>query len=137
MAAQSTQAIKEEEVMGTKKSKKKKKEGAGDGQAQAPATVVPAVSVGVPASSVMEDDALREIAHAEKKKGNEEYLKKRYTAAVNHYTRGIAASAREPALLVLLLVNRAIAFIRIKVCQLHLHPPLDVNKYTGISFCCG
>jgi hypothetical protein len=105
-------------AMGTKKNKKKKKDGAGDVQTPPQAAQVSAIQASVPATTtIMEDDALREIAYSEKKKGNEEYLKKRYSTAVNHYTRGIAASAREPTLLVLLLVNRAIAFLRIKVLQ--------------------
>lgn len=97
--------------MGTKKNKKKKKE-AGDVQAQTP---TPTPVTPVQATNTLEDDALREIAHSEKKKGNEEYIKKHYSVAISHYTRGIAASAREPGLLVLLLVNRAIASLRIKV----------------------
>jgi hypothetical protein len=98
--------------MGAKKNKKKKKDGAVDVQTP---PHVPVQASPMSSTSAMEDDALREIAHAEKKKGNEEYLKKRYSTAVTHYTRGIAASAKEPALLILLLLNRAIAFLRIKV----------------------
>lgn len=110
--AQRAGVIKRNTLMGTKKNKKKKKEVAGgDAQAQ-PSPTPPHVPA---ASNTVEDDALREIAHSEKRKGNEEYLKKRYSTAVTHYTRGIAASSREPALLVLLLVNRAISYLRIKV----------------------
>lgn len=55
------------------------------------------------------------VALAKKNAGNEAYLKCNYAQAIEHYTSGIAASAKNPSLLVTLLVNRATAFLKRKV----------------------
>lgn len=55
------------------------------------------------------------VALIEKRAGNDAYFNNNYTQAIEHYTTGIALSAKNPQLLVAHLVNRAVSFIRIKV----------------------
>lgn len=54
------------------------------------------------------------VALIEKKAGNEAYGKSNYAQAIDHYTTGISLSAKNPPLLVVLLINRATSFLRIK-----------------------
>ncbi len=100
--------------MGGKKNKKKKAQGGGGGGGEAAAPPLSSTII-TPAHDEALKEASLSIAHNEKKKGNEEYLKQNYIAAIEHYTRGIAVSVCDPSLLGTLLANRSVAFIRIKV----------------------
>ena len=61
---------------------------------------------------MLEPEAVHEHAKAEKKKGDEEYLKAAFATAVMHYTRAIALThGRHPAFIVSLFTNRAAAHI--------------------------
>lgn len=64
---------------------------------------------------MLEPEAVHEHAKAEKKKGDEEYLKAAFATAVMHYTRAIALThGRHPAFIVSLFTNRAAAHIMLK-----------------------
>jgi hypothetical protein len=68
-----------------------------------------------------------DVALLEKKAGNEEYLKGNHSKAVEHYTAAIAISVRNLSLLAVLFVNRATAFIRLKVYFSHVSLTISLN----------
>jgi hypothetical protein len=83
--------------------------------------------------AMLEPEAVHEHAKAEKKKGDEEYLKAAFATAVMHYTRAIALThGRHPAFIVSLFTNRAAAHIMLKA-----YTPLLLNQASlSLSLSC-
>lgn len=87
---------------------------------------------------MLEPEAVHEHAKAEKKKGDEEYLKSTFSTAVMHYTRAIALThGRHPAFLVSVFTNRAAAHIMLKVRLTEaMHSLHCAAKIDGIAGVC-
>jgi hypothetical protein len=78
--------------------------------------------------AMLEPEAVHEHAKAEKKKGDEEYLKAAFATAVMHYTRAIALThGRHPAFIVSLFTNRAAAHIMLKAPTSSSQPSLSLS----------
>ncbi|KNC55619.1 mitochondrial import receptor subunit TOM34 [Thecamonas trahens ATCC 50062] len=100
--------------MGRRRRRKKKAGGA------AAATGTPATAAAAKAAAsdpLANYEPVPLAAEDERRKGNKQYHRKNYAAAVYHYTRSISGAAKNPSFLGVLFANRAAAHIGLKHYQ--------------------